>query len=194
MTNYLIEIKALKHQILKDYYNLFNCKKTKEELRELYETNDIKNKLYITLNELFYIVYCRFNQTDYNFIYRIYDSVKKTKQYLQTRQNSLKYAYSNVARIYYLPNFPIFQVINDLKKYIKNASNIEIVQCNHNKHASITFKTPEMAMAFVLNNTMFKYGKRFCIVAFGHPDKDMIDKEIEKGYNTAVSTYNFLDL
>jgi hypothetical protein len=194
MTNYLTEIKALKHQILKDYYNLFNCKKTKEELKELYEKNDIKNKLYITLNELFYIVYCRFNETDYNFLYRIYDSVKKTKQYIQTRQNSLKYAYSNIARIYYLPNFPIFQIINDLKKYIKNASDIEIVQCKYNKHASITFKTPEMAMAFVLNNTMFKYGKRFCIVAFGHPDKDIIDKEIDEGYNTAVSTYNFLDL
>ena len=51
-------------------------------------------------------------------------------------------------------------------------------------------------MAFVLNNETIKYGNRFCIVAFGFPEKETKGEEklIEEGYNTAVSCYNFLDM
>jgi hypothetical protein len=197
-SNWMLKIKNLKRDILGDYYNMFNCKKTSEEIRELYDYYELKYNLGITLSELYYITHCKFTEEEYCNIKIIKSCSRNTKVYMWHRHQSLPYPYTNVARLYYLPTYPIFTLINDLQKLIPNAINIEIIHSKgHNfNHAAITFKTYEKTMAFVLNNETIKYGNRFCIVAFGFPEKETKGEEklIEEGYNTAVSCYNFLDM
>jgi hypothetical protein len=173
------KIKDLKRDILGEYYNMFNRIITAEEMRELYDKHNLKRVLGITASELYCITHCKFTEEEYSYIRTIKKCASNTKAYMWTREKSLAYPYTNVARIYFLPNYPIFTLINDLQKLIPNAINIEIIHSKgHNfNHAAITFKTYEKTMAFVLNNETIKYGNRFCIVAFGFPEKETKGEE-----------------
>jgi len=193
---YMNKIKEVKRNILGEYYNMFNCNKTKEEIRELYELYNLKNKLGITVSELYYITHCKYTEEEYLNIKLIDNFSHKTLKFLLNRQNSLDYPYTNIARIYYLPNYPVYTMIKHLKRMIKNAINVEIVFGKGGKHAAITFKNQEQVMNFVLNNSTINYGNRFCVIAFGYPEKEVKGEEkvIEEGYKTAVSCYNFLEI
>jgi hypothetical protein len=196
MPNYLIEIKAFKRSIFGKYYNMLNCLRNKQELNELYDSLHLFEKFGISLNELYSMVHCGFTNFDYNYIKNVYEYSQLVKGYLNIRNKSLAYPYTNVVRIYNLPSIPIYTLIEELKALVKNASNIELIQTNDKIHAAITFKKPEQAMFFVLNNTYIKFNKRFCIVAFGYPENhnEEKDKDIKQGYSIAVSTFTALDL
>ena len=125
------------------------------------------------------------------------ESIKKIRGYIVLRNQSLKYPYTNYIRMYYLPNRPVYQHMTDIGRMFKNAINIELIQQGiSNTHASIKFKTVDETIAAVTNNEILQYGSKYCVLSYGYPDKEPNEeeKQIQEGYNTAISCFNYLEL
>jgi hypothetical protein len=195
--NYMLKIKELKRVILKKYYNMFNANLCYNEVLDNYNKYNLGHELYVTFEDFLILIDQEFSYKKYTFLLYLKESIKKIRGYIVLRNQSLKYPYTNYIRMYYLPNRPVYQHMTDIGRMFKNAINIELIQQGiSNTHASIKFKTVDEAVAAVTNNELLQYGTKYCVIGYGYPDKKhtKTEEELQKGYNTAISCFNYLDL
>jgi len=195
--NYMLKIKTLKKNILRDYYNLFNSKLSYNEVFDAYYKNNLSEKLYVTFDDFLILVNQEFSHKKYTFLLNLKDTIEKIKKYIILRNQSLPYPYTNYIRMYYLPNRPIFQHMTDIGRLFKNAIEIKLFQRGLvHTHASIKFRTVDEAIAAVTANKLIQYGTKYCVTGYGYPDKKNTEeeKQLQEGYNTAISCFNYLEL
>jgi len=196
--NYMLKIKELKRLILKKYYNMFNTKLCYNEVLEAYTKYNLGNELCVTFDDFLILIDQEFSYKKYSFLLQLKESIEKIRGYIIVRNKSLEYPYTNCIRMYYLPTRPVYHHMRDIGRIFKNAIDIKLVQkkCSAQTHASIKFRTVDEAIAAVTNNELIQYGSKYCVIAYGYPEKEPNEeeKQLQEGYSTAISCFNYLEL
>ncbi len=196
--NYMLKIKNLKKIILKEYYNMFNSNLCYNEVHDAYYTHNLGSKLYVTFDDFLILIDHEFSYKKYTFLLYLKESIEKIRGYIILRNKSLAYPYTKYIRMYYLPIRPVYHHMRDIGRIFKNAIDIKLIQQKGSSqtHASIKFKTVDETIAAVTNNEILQYGSKYCVLSYGYPDKEPNEeeKQIQEGYNTAISCFNYLEL